>query len=117
MLEFQISRRHRQTRAKTGYLVFNISLKVRTPVFMPVGTQGCIKGLLPSQVKSTGCLLILGNTYHLGQHPSMDSILSLGGMHRLYCWKGALLTDSGGFQMVSLLKFSKVSEQGVNFIH
>ena len=117
MLDFQITQRHSPTRARTGYLAFNESLKIRSPVFMPVGTQGCIKGLLPSQVRSSGCHLILGNTYHLGQHPDMDSMISLGGMHRLYCWKGALLTDSGGFQMVSLLKFSKVTEQGVDFIH
>jgi queuine tRNA-ribosyltransferase catalytic subunit len=117
MLEFRVTKQHKTVKARTGCLVFNEFLKIKTPVFMPVGTQGCIKGLLPSQVNFASCSLILGNTYHLGQHPNMDSLFSLGGMHRMYCWKGALLTDSGGFQMVSLLKFSNLTEQGVDFIH
>lgn len=85
------------------------------PVFMPVGTQGTMKGVTSEQLRDCGCRIMLGNTYHLGLRPGMELMKSLGGLHRFANWSGALLTDSGGFQMVSLAKLSEVSEEGVLF--
>ena len=115
MLEFSKVAVCETTRARAGLLKFPHNVNVPTPVFMPVGTQGGIKGLLASQVKNASCSLILGNTYHLGLHPGLSSLRKMKGMKRLYCWNYALLTDSGGFQMVSLSKLSTVSEDGVLF--
>jgi tRNA-guanine transglycosylase len=114
MLDFEIIHRCTESRARRGLLKF-CSYSVETPVFMPVGTEGAIKGLLPSQVKAANIHLILGNTYHLGFHPGPETLLEIGGMHRLYCWDRPLLTDSGGFQMVSLSKLMSISEEGVEF--
>ncbi|KAK3857653.1 hypothetical protein Pcinc_036106 [Petrolisthes cinctipes] len=88
---------------------------VHLPTFMPVGTQGTMKGLLPQQVKEAGAEIILGNTYHLGTRPGKESMKAFGGLHQLMGWDRALLTDSGGFQMVSLSALSKVTEEGVKF--
>lgn len=88
---------------------------VDTPVFMPVGTQGTLKGLLPQQLEELNCQIILGNTYHLGMRPGPDILKKAGGLHKFMNWKRALLTDSGGFQMVSLLQLAKITEEGVNF--
>lgn len=88
---------------------------VETPVFMPVGTQGTLKGLLPEQLEDLDCRIMLGNTYHLGNRPGMETMKKAGGLHKFMGWKRALLTDSGGFQMVSLLKLTKITEEGVNF--
>jgi len=88
---------------------------VDTPVFMPVGTQGTIKGLTPQQVEELGPQIILGNTYHLGLRPGADLIAEMGGLHQFMRWKRNLLTDSGGFQMVSLLALAEIKEEGVLF--
>ena len=90
---------------------------VETPVFMPVGTQGTLKGLLPEQLESPeiDCRIMLSNTYHLGMRPGVETMEKAGGLHNFMGWRRALLTDSGGFQMVSLLKLSKVTEEGVQF--
>ena len=90
---------------------------VETPVFMPVGTQGTLKGLLPEQLEhpAIDCRIMLGNTYHLGMRPGVETMEKAGGLHNFMNWKRALLTDSGGFQMVSLLKLSQVTEEGVQF--
>lgn len=88
---------------------------VETPVFMPVGTQGTLKGLLPDQLEKLNCQIILGNTYHLGTRPGPDVIKKAGGLHKFMGWKRSLLTDSGGFQMVSLLKLAEITEEGVKF--
>nr|XP_029124307.1 queuine tRNA-ribosyltransferase catalytic subunit 1 isoform X1 [Elaeis guineensis]XP_029124308.1 queuine tRNA-ribosyltransferase catalytic subunit 1 isoform X1 [Elaeis guineensis]XP_029124309.1 queuine tRNA-ribosyltransferase catalytic subunit 1 isoform X1 [Elaeis guineensis]XP_029124310.1 queuine tRNA-ribosyltransferase catalytic subunit 1 isoform X1 [Elaeis guineensis]XP_029124311.1 queuine tRNA-ribosyltransferase catalytic subunit 1 isoform X1 [Elaeis guineensis] len=87
----------------------------QTPLFMPVGTQGTIKGLTNNQLEDIGCQIILGNTYHLALRPGADLIDELGGLHKLMNWKRALLTDSGGFQMVSLLHLADITEKGVTF--
>ncbi|XP_042516280.1 queuine tRNA-ribosyltransferase catalytic subunit 1-like isoform X4 [Macadamia integrifolia] len=87
----------------------------QTPLFMPVGTQGTIKGLTTSQLEEIGCQLILGNTYHLALRPSSELIDELGGLHKFMNWQRALLTDSGGFQMVSLLHLADITEKGVTF--
>ncbi|KAJ2953525.1 hypothetical protein O0L34_g1127 [Tuta absoluta] len=88
---------------------------VKTPVFMPVGTQGTMKGLLPEQLEELDCEIILGNTYHLGNRPGTEVLKKVGGLHKLMGWSRALLTDSGGFQMVSLLKLAEITEEGVKF--
>lgn len=88
---------------------------VETPVFMPVGTQGTIKGLCAKQVEQTGHKLILGNTYHLGVRPGTDVIHRKGGLHSFMNWNNNLLTDSGGFQMVSLVELAEITEDGVKF--
>merc|ERR1719219_2691071 len=82
---------------------------------MPVGTQGTIKGLLPGEVDAQGFEIILANTYHLGLSPGTEVVDSFGGIHNFMGWKRNLLTDSGGFQMVSLLKLAKITEEGVKF--
>ncbi|KAL6578368.1 hypothetical protein OROMI_010696 [Orobanche minor] len=87
----------------------------QTPLFMPVGTQGTIKGLTTSQLEEIGCQIILGNTYHLALRPTSELIDELGGLHRFMNWPRALLTDSGGFQMVSLLHLADITEKGVTF--
>uniref|UniRef100_A0A1X7VA09 Queuine tRNA-ribosyltransferase catalytic subunit 1 n=1 Tax=Amphimedon queenslandica TaxID=400682 RepID=A0A1X7VA09_AMPQE len=90
---------------------------VDTPVFMPVGTQGTMKGVTPEQLKDPllDCRLILGNTYHLANKPGCDVLKKFDGLHNFMRWDRALLTDSGGFQMVSLLELSNVTEEGVHF--
>lgn len=88
---------------------------VETPVFMPVGTKGSVKSLLPEQLEDINCQIILGNTYHLGLRPGVDLLKKANGLHNFMGWNRALLTDSGGFQMVSLLHMAEISEEGVNF--
>ncbi|KAL6056297.1 Queuine tRNA-ribosyltransferase catalytic subunit 1 [Balamuthia mandrillaris] len=86
-----------------------------TPMFMPVGTQGTVKGLTCTQMEELDCQVILGNTYHLGHRPGGDLIEKMGGLHTFMNWKRGMLTDSGGFQMVSLLKLAEITEEGVTF--
>mmetsp|Transcript_25885 Transcript_25885/g.28247 ORF Transcript_25885/g.28247 Transcript_25885/m.28247 type:complete len:437 (-) Transcript_25885:139-1449(-) len=90
---------------------------VRTPVFMPVGTKGSIKGLTSTQLEDDEETpeIILGNTYHLASQPGTELIAEFGGLHKFMNWKRNMLTDSGGFQMVSLLKLARITEEGVNF--
>lgn len=88
---------------------------LRTPVFMPVATQGAMKGVTTEQLEELGCEIILGNTYHLGLRPGEDVLREVGGVHKLQDWKANILTDSGGFQMVSLLKLATITEEGVIF--
>ena len=90
---------------------------VRTPVFMPVGTQGSVKGMTVHQLtsKHLDCEIILGNTYHLGLRPGPEILKDLGGLHRFSSWPKNILTDSGGFQMVSLLALAEITEEGVTF--
>jgi queuine tRNA-ribosyltransferase len=88
---------------------------IRTPAFMPVGTAGTVKGLYLDQVREAGSDIILGNTYHLMLRPGAERIAALGGLHRFIGWNGPILTDSGGFQVMSLGKLRKLSEQGATF--
>ncbi|MCI0452106.1 MAG: tRNA guanosine(34) transglycosylase Tgt [Candidatus Latescibacteria bacterium] len=88
---------------------------IETPVFMPVGTQGSVKGLTSRDVWDTGARLILGNTYHLYLRPGVSLIERAGGLHRFIGWDGALLTDSGGYQVFSLASLMRVSDLGVTF--
>ena len=103
-------------RARCGTLhLRHRGVDVPTPVFMPVGTQGTVKGLTAAELEATGCRLCLGNTYHLGHRPGAQRVADMGGLHEAMRWPHGILTDSGGFQMVSLLKLSEVTEQGVRF--
>ena len=104
------------TKARVGKLKLFHEV-VDTPVFMPVGTQGTLKGLTNTQLKKIGIQIMLGNTYHLGNQPGEEVLIKAGGLHCFMGWSRALLTDSGGFQMVSLAKLSTVSEEGVEFQH
>ena len=89
---------------------------VETPVFMPVGTQGTVKGLTPAQLRDDiDAKIILANTYHLYLRPGHETVKRLGGLHRFIGWDRAILTDSGGFQVFSLDSLRKISEQGVTF--
>ncbi|KAF2198364.1 queuine tRNA-ribosyltransferase [Delitschia confertaspora ATCC 74209] len=89
---------------------------VPLPIFMPVATQASLKGLTPEQLEETGCRLCLNNTYHLGLKPGQATLDAVGGAHKLQAWPHNILTDSGGFQMVSLLELAKVTEEGVRFL-
>ncbi|PNJ14391.1 QTRT1 isoform 8, partial [Pongo abelii] len=88
---------------------------VATPVFMPVGTQATMKGITTEQLDALGCRICLGNTYHLGLRPGPELIQKANGLHGFMNWPHNLLTDSGGFQMVSLVSLSEVTEEGVRF--
>src|SRR5438132_440692 len=88
---------------------------IETPVFMPVGTQGTVKAVSPRELRELNAQIILGNTYHLFVRPSMDVMKHFGGLHRFMNWDGPILTDSGGFQVFSLAKLRKITEEGVHF--
>ena len=88
---------------------------IRTPAFMPVGTAGTVKALYMDQVKQAGADIILGNTYHLMLRPGPERMKRLGGLHKFGGWSGPILTDSGGFQVWSLSKLRKMTEEGVTF--
>lgn len=101
-------------RARVG--VFDLPhCPLRTPVFMPVATQGAMKGVTSEQLEELDCEIILGNTYHLGLKPGEEKLRAVGGIHKLESWRRNILTDSGGFQMVSLLKLATITEEGVVF--
>ncbi|EDW03745.1 queuine tRNA-ribosyltransferase catalytic subunit [Drosophila grimshawi] len=102
------------SKARAGLMMLRHS-EVRTPVFMPVGTQGTLKGVLPDQLIELDCQILLGNTYHLGLRPGIETLQRAGGLHNFMGWPRAILTDSGGFQMVSLLQLAEIDERGVNF--
>ncbi|MGH9600966.1 MAG: tRNA guanosine(34) transglycosylase Tgt [Terriglobales bacterium] len=111
-LEFQIE--GRQGNARAGRLLTPHG-EVQTPVFMPVGTLGSVKGVPQETLEELGVELLLANTYHLYLRPGCDAVRGLGGLHRFMSWERALLTDSGGYQVFSLSELRKISEQGVEF--
>ena len=88
---------------------------IRTPAFMPVGTAGTVKAMYMDQVKELGADIILGNTYHLMLRPGAERVAKLGGLHEFARWQGPILTDSGGFQVMSLASLRKLTEEGVTF--
>ena len=100
---------------RRGTLRFSSGVTLETPAFMPVGTAASVKSLSSEDIEEIGYNLILGNTYHLNLRPGMEVLESFGGLHNFMNWKGALLTDSGGFQVMSLAKLRKMNEQGVTF--
>ncbi|MCF7824511.1 MAG: tRNA guanosine(34) transglycosylase Tgt [Candidatus Marinimicrobia bacterium] len=102
------------TKARAGKLRTDHG-DIETPVFMPVGTAGSVKALSPEDLMQTGSQIILGNTYHLLLRPGMEVIHSAGGLHKFMSWKYPVLTDSGGYQVFSLERMNKISEEGVIF--
>ena len=101
-------------KARTGVLSTPRG-NIRTPAFMPVGTAGTVKALTVDQVAQSGADILLGNTYHLMLRPTAERVARLGGLHRFMRWEKPILTDSGGFQVMSLSKISKVTEEAVTF--
>jgi queuine tRNA-ribosyltransferase len=111
-VDFTVS--HHDGFARTGQLKFARGT-VQTPAFMPVGTYGTVKGMLPRDITDIGAEIILGNTFHLWLRPGTDVIRAHGDLHDFMGWAGPILTDSGGFQVFSLDELRKVSEEGVTF--
>ncbi|ROZ79029.1 tRNA guanosine(34) transglycosylase Tgt [Ramlibacter sp. WS9] len=100
--------------ARRGRLTLNHGV-VQTPIFMPVGTYGTVKGVTPRSLEEMGAQIILGNTFHLWMRPGLDVLKQFGGLHRFESWNKPILTDSGGFQVWSLGEMRKISEEGVKF--
>jgi queuine tRNA-ribosyltransferase len=113
-IEFTVEHVDARTGARAGRLRTRRG-EVETPVFMPVGTQGAFKALLPSLVAEAGATLVLGNTYHLALRPGEETVRALGGLHRMMGWDGPILTDSGGFQVFSLAPLAEIDDSGVRF--
>jgi queuine tRNA-ribosyltransferase len=114
MFNFKVIAESTTSRARAG-IIHTDHGTVETPVFMPVGTQGTVKSLTPEELSDIGAQIILGNTYHLYLRPGCDVISRFCGLHRFMNWARPILTDSGGFQVFSLAKFAKVSDEGVEF--
>jgi len=111
---FALSAEDPQSAARVG--VFQTPRgSVDTPAFMPVGTLAAVKGLLPQQVRQSGAQMLLANTYHLALRPGENIVADLGGLHRFMNWDGPILTDSGGFQVFSLARLTRVTDAGVEF--
>ena len=100
--------------ARRGTLTLNHGV-VQTPIFMPVGTYGTVKGVMPQSLIEMGAQIILGNTFHLWMRPGLDVLQQFGGLHKFESWHKPILTDSGGFQVWSLGEMRKISEEGVKF--
>ncbi len=111
---FTVLQSSRENRGRLG-LLETFHSRIETPVFMPVGTQGTVKAMTVDDLRQIGFRLILGNTYHLYLRPGVDIISEAGGLHAFANWPESLLTDSGGFQVFSLAKLNKVTEEGVTF--
>jgi queuine tRNA-ribosyltransferase len=111
---FQVTAKDRHSRARLGLLKTSRG-EVATPAFMPVGTRGVVKSVSPDEVWGLGYRMVLANAYHLYLRPGHETIRRLGGLHRFMNWPGLILTDSGGFQVFSLSRLRKVSDEGVLF--
>lgn len=114
MVEFEILLQDSHTSARLGLLNLTYG-QVETPVFMPVGTAGAVKGITPKQLKETGASIVLANTYHLMLRPGIETIEKLGGLHKFMAWDKPILTDSGGYQVFSLGSLTKINDDGVEF--
>ena len=114
MIKFEVLKQHRHSSARLGKLT-TPNGTIDTPAFMPVGTQATVKALSPEDLTDCGSEIILGNTYHLYLRPGHEIIKNLGGLHRFMNWDKPILTDSGGFQVFSLNRLAKVTEEGVTF--
>ncbi len=113
-MNFQVLKTDTRTRARLGRL-FTPHGTVETPVFMDVGTLGTVKALEPRDLKELGAQVVLGNTYHLMLRPGAEVLAAAGGLHRFMGWDGPILTDSGGFQVFSLARMRKITEEGCRF--
>lgn len=111
---FELLAKDRQSKARHGRLV-TAHGEIETPAFMPVGTQGSVKAVSPRELRELNAQIILGNTYHLFVRPGIEVIKHFGGLHSFMNWGGPILTDSGGFQIFSLAKLRKITEDGVQF--
>ena len=111
-IKFEISATNGNARRGALHLAHGV---VNTPAFMPVGTAATVKAMLPENVAQTGAEIILGNTYHLMLRPGAERIAKLGGLHKFMNWSGPILTDSGGYQVMSLSELRKLDENGVTF--
>ena len=114
MLQFDLLQTDPASHARRGRLTLNHGV-VQTPIFMPVGTYGTVKGVLPRSLEEMGAQIILGNTFHLWMRPGLDVMAQFGGLHRFEKWDKPILTDSGGFQVWSLGEMRKITEEGVKF--
>ncbi len=114
MADFKIDAQCKDTLARSGTLVINDKI-VKTPVFMPVGTYGAVKGLMTSEIQNIGFNLILANTYHMFLRPGVDVLKKSKGLHEFMNWDGLILTDSGGFQIYSLKGLRKIENDGASF--
>ncbi|NBV06210.1 MAG: tRNA guanosine(34) transglycosylase Tgt [Proteobacteria bacterium] len=112
--EFSFNLKSSDNKARRGEVI-TAHGNIQTPAFMPVGTAATIKGIKSRDIKASGAEIILGNTYHLMLRPSAEIIEQLGGLHKFMNWQGPILTDSGGFQVMSLSKIRKISDEGVEF--
>jgi queuine tRNA-ribosyltransferase len=112
--DFQLLGSDQHSKARRGRLKTAHGV-IDTPAFMPVGTQGTVKGVSPRELRNLNAQIILGNTYHLFVRPGLDVINHFGGLHNFMSWDGPLLTDSGGYQIFSLVKLRKITEEGVEF--
>lgn len=112
--EFSLKLNATDGAARTG-VISTTRGEIRTPAFMPVGTAGTVKAMLPEHVRATGADIVLGNTYHLMLRPTAERVAKLGGLHHFMNWPRPILTDSGGFQVMSLSKLRKLTEDGVAF--
>src|SRR5258706_1509337 len=113
-LTFKLDARDTETEARAGRMLTRHG-EVLTPAFMPVGTQGTVKTLAPDDLTAAGADILLANTYHLYLRPGAETVREMGGLHRFMSWSGAILTDSGGFQILSLADLRKVGDRGVEF--
>jgi queuine tRNA-ribosyltransferase len=115
-MSFSFTLHHRDARSAARRSTFSTPHgSVEMPAFMPVGTQGTVKGLTIDHVRGTGAEMVLSNTYHLALRPGEAVVKQLGGLHRFMGWPGPILTDSGGFQLFSLAQMTRVTEQGASF--
>ena len=111
---FMLTRRDAGSAARCGRLK-TAHGTIDTPTFMPVATQGTVKGVLPAQLVETGAQIVLSNAYHLSLRPGIDVVEAIGGLHRFMGWDGAILTDSGGYQVMSLAALRSITDEGVAF--
>src|SRR6266536_5835347 len=111
---FQLFAQDRQSKARRGRLTTAHGV-IETQAFMPVGTQGSVKAVTPRELRELSAQIVLGNTYHLFVRPGLDVIKHFGGLHRFMSWNGPILTDSGGYQIFSLAKLRKITDEGVHF--
>jgi len=114
MLKFDLLKTDPSSHARRGALTLNHGV-VQTPIFMPVGTYGTVKGVMPRSLHEMGAQIILGNTFHLWMRPGLDIMQGFGGLHQFEKWDKPILTDSGGFQVWSLGEMRKITEEGVHF--
>src|SRR6266513_1246079 len=111
---FELVVQDRESKARRGRITTAHGV-LDTPVFMPIGTQGSVKGVSPRELRELHAQIVLGNTYHLLVRPGIDVIKHFGGLHNFMSWDGPILTDSGGYQIFSLAKLRKITEEGVEF--